>query len=175
MKKKVVLLIILIIGLIENGNSQDKKSLQEINGLWLSFCQAFDSLDYELFSQIHSTKLIRIPNGKQIIDYDRYIEKYKVNFEKERKANSTVSISLRFIERINNDSIASERGIYKYVRNKNNPNEETYYGKFHVLLIKEKGDWKILMDYDSSEGGAINEEDYNQACDMDNIEKFIKK
>jgi hypothetical protein len=35
---------------------------------------------------------------------------------------------------------------------------KTFYGKFLVILRKENGTWKILVDTDSSEGGTVNEE-----------------
>ena len=174
MLKKVIAIIVIFTGIGHLASSQDIKNLQAINEVHQKFKEAFDSLDYELFASIHSEKLIRIPGGKKIIDYDTYVNKQKSNFEKAKSENSPRTIYLRFFERVNNDSVASERGIYKFVRNENQHNEKISYGKFHVLLIKEEGDWKILMDYDSSEGKIINEEDFNKAYDMNDFEKFIK-
>ena len=175
MLKKHLIIAIFLIGFINKSFSQDFKNYQDINDIWSKFCQAFDSLDYQLMAEIHSKNLIRIPNGKRIVDYDSYIEKYKTDFELNKKENSTITISLRFYERINNDSIASERGVYKTVVNKNQSEEKTFYGKFHVLLIKVKGNWKILMDYDSNEGKKVGEKDFIKAFEMSNLNKFIKE
>ena len=90
-------------------------------------------------AEIHSEDLIRISGGKRISDYETYINNYKRRFEDKKKKGETNEISLRFFERINNDSIASERGIYKLVRNKNRLDEKTYYGQFHVIFKKENG------------------------------------
>lgn len=49
--------------------------------------------------------------------------------------------------------------------------EKTYYGKFHVILIKEQDSWKILMDYDSNENKTIGEADYQAAFAIDEFDK----
>jgi hypothetical protein len=94
-------------------------------------------------------------------------------FEETKKSNGSLNISLRFFERLNNDSIASERGIYKFTINKNREDERVFYAKFQVVLIKEDNIWKILMDYDSDENKTIGKEDFNKAYEMNNFEKFL--
>ncbi|WP_452596461.1 hypothetical protein, partial [Pontimicrobium sp. MEBiC01747] len=79
------------------------------------------------------------------------------------------------LERINNDSTASERGIYKLIVNQGKPTEKSYFGKFHVLFVKENNTWKILMDYDSTEGNTIGEDDFLKAYAIDNFNYFIKE
>jgi len=155
--------------------AQTSENLKAINEVWYQFYQAFDSLDYELMAEIHSKDLIRISGGRRILDNETYINNYKRRFEDRKKKHETNEISLRFFERINNDSIASERGIYKLVRNKNRSDEKTYYGQFHVILMKENGTWKIFMDYDSNESNTIGEEDYLKAYAIEDIDKFIQK
>lgn len=124
--------------------------------------------------EIHSKELIRISGGKRITDYNTYINNYKTRFYKAKDNKITNSISLRFFERINNDSIASERGVYKLIRVQN-LKKKVYYGQFHVILTKEKDLWKILMDYDSNKNNSINEKDYLKAYDINELDKFIRK
>jgi len=152
--------------------SQTKTNLEDINTTWEKFYKAFETLDYTLMAEIHSKDLVRVSGGKRILDYDTYINNYKTGFERDKAAEQTSTISLRFFERINNNTNASERGIYKLVRNKATDNEQVYYGQFHVLLKKSDGIWKITMDYDSSEGGTIGEEQYQNAFAINDFEKF---
>jgi ketosteroid isomerase-like protein len=44
---------------------------------------------------------------------------------------------------------------------------QSLYGRFHVVLRKENGVWKILVDKDSSEGRSIDETDYVAAKAME--------
>lgn len=55
---------------------------------------------------------------------------------------------------------ASERGIYKYTYTPTTGEPRTGYGQFHVFSRKEKGRWKIAVDYDSSEGGTVGEAEF---------------
>ncbi|TYP69916.1 nuclear transport factor 2 family protein [Aquimarina intermedia] len=172
MFKKLSLVLLLLIGFTNQINAQNLNNLKQINEVWDRFYQAFDSLDHRLMAEIHSKKLIRISGGKRIIDYDTYINNYKTTFENAKNDSLTNTISLRFFERINNDSIASERGIYKLVRIKSNSTKQTYYGKFHVLLKKEGDIWKIFMDYDSNEANSIGQKDYLKAFGLYDFDKY---
>jgi hypothetical protein len=92
-----------------------------------------------------------------------------------KKNEGTINISLRFLERINNNLIASEKGIYKLIINQNRENEKVIYGKFHVILIKEDKVWKILMDYDSNENNTIGEEDFYKARGINDFKKHLEE
>ncbi|KAB1157334.1 nuclear transport factor 2 family protein [Tenacibaculum aiptasiae] len=173
---KKAIFFFLFLFLISNYNySQSRKNFEDINKIWFKFYQAFDSLDYQIMGEIHSKKLIRISGGKRISDYKTYINNYKTSFSKTKEKNITNNISLRFFERINNDSIASERGIYKLTRKQPDKKEQIYYGKFHVILMKENNVWKIFMDYDSNENNSIGEKDYVKAHDINELDVFILK
>ena len=168
--------VLLLIGLVTfKSYSQTEINLNDINQVWFKFYQAFETLDYSLMAEIHSKDLVRISGGQRISDYESYINSYKLNFEKSKENGVTNNISLRFFERINNDSVASERGIYHLIRNKGKDDEQTYYGQFHVIFKKEQGIWKILMDYDSTEGKTIGEEDYNKAKSITDFQSFVKE
>jgi hypothetical protein len=59
---------------------------------------------------------------------------------------------LRFIQRIASTDKAFEVGYYKSTSTNTTTGEKrSGYGKFHVLLRKENGVWKILMDADANE------------------------
>ncbi len=175
MFNKCITFLLFLFVFTTQGNSQTLNDLKEINEVWGKFHQAFETLDYSLMAEIHSKKLIRISGGKRITDYKNYIDNYKVRFQKAKENKNTNDIALRFFERINNDSIASERGIYKLIANKGKQNERIYYGQFHVILAKENGKWKILMDYDSDEANTIGERDFADAYGLNNLDAFMKK
>lgn len=151
--------------------------LNKINEeVWSKFCKSFETLDLQLMEEIHNKELYRIPaDGRVILNYEEYMEGYRSWFAQAKKDNTLLNISLRFFERICNESSASERGIYRLTINEGRDNEQFFYGKFHVLLKKENDIWKILMDYDSNEGNTVGEKDFNMASAMDEVEKFSKK
>ncbi|WP_282043159.1 nuclear transport factor 2 family protein [Winogradskyella flava] len=172
MLKKICIPICLMILCCNLVISQNTDQLKAINMVWAKFYKAFETLDYTLMGEIHSKDLVRVSGGNRILDYDTYINNYKTGFERDKKAGQTSDISLRFFERLCDGNTSSERGIYKLVRNKDTDNEQSYYGQFHVIMKKLDGEWKITMDYDSSESDTIGEDDYNKAFAIDDFDKF---
>lgn len=174
MLKKAIIALVFTILIANTSYAQKTEHLKDINAFWAKFYKAFETLDFTLMAEIHAKDLVRVSGGKQILDYDAYIKGYESSFQNSKDTNQTSHISLRFFERINNKTTASERGIYKLIRNKGTVKEQAYYGQFHVLFKKNDGEWKITMDYDSSESNTIGEDDYNKAYAIDNLEQFAK-
>jgi ketosteroid isomerase-like protein len=168
--------LILLYLITNSAIAQNTNHFRQINqDVWEAFYKAFDQLDHKYMVEIHDEDLIRIPAGQKIIlDYQTYMDNYQKSFAAAKEENSTRSIELRFFERIANDSVASERGIYKLTIDKESLDERNFYGQFHVLLIKENGVWKILMDYDSNENNTIDETVFKEAYAMDDYNEFIR-
>lgn len=163
---KFVLTILFILFIPISAHSQYESRLKEINQqVWHVFTKAFETSDVELFKSIHSKDLIRVNGDNDIVkNLNEYLQGYEQNW-KNPAINNT--ISFRFIERINNEHVASERGIYKFTVNPGSYSENSYYGKFHVILRKEDNIWKLMVDYDSSENNTIDQEAYNKANPME--------
>lgn len=173
MTTRLLAFIFSVLFFSSQAQNQTETNLEELNLVWSKFYAAFDSLDYTKMAEIHSKELIRISGGKRITNYENYINNYKRRFKQAKEEQVTNKISLRFFERIQNDSVASERGIYKLIRTDKNQTSKAYYGQFHVLFIKEYNEWKILMDYDSNENNTIDEEAFNNAKDILDFDYFI--
>ncbi len=170
---KVVLPFFLCLLLLPNlkVSSQENDVLKAINStIWANFTKAFEELDYELFSSIHSENLVRV-NGdfKSIKNKSEYVEGYKKWWQNKSLKQT---IHFRFLERIHTKEKASERGIYKLTRDPGTSKEKNYFGKFHVILKTEDGQWKIVVDYDSSENESIDETSYNEAFHIEDFSKY---
>jgi hypothetical protein len=125
--------------------------------VWKPFIKGFEENNADLFMSVHSKDLIRSPrDSKKLLNWDQYRQQTS-------KQTGIHSIELRFTERINNDSQAIDVGIYKT----SYPDHPPYYGRFHVVLRKENGVWKILVDMDSNEGGTIGEAQFLAAKPME--------
>ena len=134
-------------------------SLQkEINEqVWKPFIKAFDNDDNEAFKTVHSKDVIRvIQDNNQVMGYDQYFQKIPDSI-KIKWGNWKKNIELRFLQRIASKGKAFEVGYYKTTNTNTVTGEKrSGFGKFHVLLRKENGVWKILMDADAYE--KTNEE-----------------
>jgi len=167
---------LLFITIAQLGFAQNKDYLTAINEqVWHDFTLAFEKLDHQLLRAVHSTEMVRIEGDRQSIqELDPYMEGYASWFQQVKQAGNTLQIRLRFLERINTDHTASERGIYQLTIKDAQDTDQIYYGKFHVVLKKENDVWKIVMDYDSSEGNTIGEEDFKAANNIVELNHFIQ-
>ncbi len=120
--------------------------------VWKPFIKSFNSDDNGGFKAVHSKDLIRVnQDDNQVTGYEQYFkpvpDSSKAKWGKWKK-----NIQLRFIQRIAGNDKAFEVGYYKTTStNPATGESRSGYGKFHVLLRKENGVWKILMDADAHE------------------------
>jgi ketosteroid isomerase-like protein len=164
MKKLVTLVIVLIIAL--PLFSQENKYIKEINEqVWKPFIKGFSTGDDELFRSVHSKDIARVEqDSKQILDFDGYFKKVPDSI-KAKWSDWKKNIELRFTQRLASDEKAFEVGYYRSTSTNIKTGEKrSGIGKFHVLLQKENGKWKIVMDADTAEGAS--EENFNKALPM---------
>jgi ketosteroid isomerase-like protein len=142
---------------------------QTINDqVWKPFISAYNNYDTDSFMAVHSKEVVRSPrDAKMVLNWNEYFQQQKRGDDRGKTSGSKRQLGLRFTERIGNDNQAMEVGIYKGTITDKTGNVRTFYGRFHVVLRKENGVWKILSDTDSSEGNTIDEEDYLQARPME--------
>jgi ketosteroid isomerase-like protein len=141
--------------------------------IWTPFAEAYASNDADKYLALHTKDFIRA-NGddKSSDDLTGYRDHIERSFARSSREGGRTTIEFRFFERIASANTASERGIYKYSYFPKEGDPNIGYGKFHVVLRKEAGVWKIVMDYDSSEGGKVGEVDFNAAMAVDDFSKY---
>lgn len=157
--KKLIFLPLLALCFCLSAQSTRQQAIDEINQqVWKPFLESYKNADYETFMSVHSHDLVRVPADEDtILNKSGANHSYAGMFEYFAKEKIKVELDLRFFQRIADGKIASERGIYEFTMHPGTPEEERYYGKFHVILRKEAGVWKILVDYDSSEEKGLGE------------------
>ena len=142
-------LVLLAVSAIAQPDSLQRQINEQV---WKPFIQSFNNQDDEGFAAVHSKDVIRVvQDANQIQGFDQYFRKVP-DRERAKWAKWSRNIEMRFIQRIAGNGKAFEVGYYKTTNTNTQTGEKrSGYGKFHVLLRKEKGMWKILMDADSGE------------------------
>lgn len=141
--------------------------------IWLPFIKAFAEGDAGGYIALHSKDLIRpMGDAKRIEPYDKWTAGTRGMFKSFAERGTKIAIDFRFLERIANEDTASERGIFEFSMTNAKGETQKSYGKFHVILKKVAGTWKILMDYDSSEGRTINAESFKAAHALTDHAKY---
>lgn len=146
---------------IAADNADSLKWVKEINEkVWKPFISHLTSGNNKGFSSLHSKRITRvtIDNGT-ILDYEKYFPPKTKNTNTQQKTTSLL-FELRFDKRISNGTKAWESGYYKGRVMKDGVEQRSYYGRFFVVLEKEEGVWKILVDADT--GKDANEENFSK-------------
>jgi hypothetical protein len=148
------------------AQSDSLKWVNEINEqVWKPFITHFTSGNQEGFRIIHSKKVTRVEiDGGVVLDYDKYFPPIDPNAA-QPKRNGKRLFELRFDKRISNGTRAWESGYYKGTVIQEGKETRSYYGRFYVVLEKEDGVWKILVDADT--GKEANEANFNKAFPME--------
>jgi ketosteroid isomerase-like protein len=142
---------------------------QEINDqVWKPFIKNFNERNTDGFMAVHSKDVVRSPRDAKLVwNWDEYYKNQKEGDDRGKTSSSKRQLELRFTERINNSSSAVDVGVYKTSVIRPDGTSRSSYGRFHVVLRKEKGTWKILADTDSSEGETITEKEFLAASPME--------
>jgi ketosteroid isomerase-like protein len=160
-------MVIAFIGFVSSSLAQTEQ--REINEqIWKSFIASFNSYQTEAFMALHSKDVVRSPrDSKKVYGWDEYFQNQKNGDGKSMQAGRKRNIELRFTERMASTTQAVDVGIYKTTNTDVNGNSRSGYGRFHVVMRKENGIWKILVDMDSTEGKTIGEKDFQAANPME--------
>lgn len=153
---------ILCLCLFFSSLAQAQTPQAEINKhVWESFITSFNNHQADAFMAVHSKDVVRSArDGKTVWNWDEYKKSQTEGDQLDLNAKRKRTLTLRFTERIASNDLAVEVGVYKTSYLLADGKTMDYYGRFHVVLRKENGTWKILVDTDSSENGTISEKDF---------------
>ena len=147
----------------------DAGAFEELNhDVWRPFMEAYTQRDTAAFAQLYAPDLIRVEAATRWVGgLDAYLDRTATFFEDMTDRGATISIAFRFVERVVDGPIASERGVYRIDMLLPAEAERVFYGRFHTFARKSTGRWRIVVDYDTTEGGTVDEDTFAAAHDMD--------
>jgi hypothetical protein len=117
---------------------------------------------------VHSKDVVRSPrDAKKVLNWNEYFAQQERGDNADKAAKRKRTLELRFTERIASKGQAIDVGVYKTSYANADGTARNFYGRFHVVMRKENGVWKILVDTDSSENDTISEKDYLAAAAME--------
>jgi hypothetical protein len=142
---------------------------KEINEqVWKPFIKSFSEGNTDVFMGVHSKDLVRSGReSKKVLNWDEYYNETKSGNAHRATDKTRLEIGLRFTERINSATQAIDVGVYKTSWFAADGKSGAGYGRFHVVLRKEDGTWKILVDTDSNENRTIGETQFLAAKPME--------
>lgn len=166
MKKYFLLGAAILFSCLANAQSDSLRWVREINEqVWKPFITHLVSGDKAAFSSVHSKRITRVEIDRGVIlDFEKYFPPAEANSGPPKKKADWL-FELRFDKRVSNGVKAWESGYYKGTVTQEGKDPRSYYGRFFVVLEKEKNTWKILVDADT--GKDANEENFSKSSPME--------
>jgi hypothetical protein len=154
--KKVIILAVLLTFYGVASAQGDTACIKEINeAVWKPFVAHLVSGDKKSFAALHSSGITRVEiDRNRVQDFNQYFPPPLENDNKDNKRK--MEFELRFDKRICNGIRAWETGYYKGTILQEGKSPRSYYGRFMVVLQKEAGTWKILVDADTGKDATEN-------------------
>lgn len=161
--KIVIILIILVACLKVSAQPDTSGCVKEINEtVWKPFIKYLEAGNNKGFSSLHSKRILRVViDNNQVQDYERYFPVKTRNDTISARGPGKLLFELRFDKRICDGTRAWHSGYYQGRIMEGGKQKRTYYGRFYVVLEKEAGTWKIIVDADT--GKDANEETFKKA------------
>ncbi|MEM1322775.1 MAG: hypothetical protein AAGG75_21095 [Bacteroidota bacterium] len=150
--------------------SAQTDSVQQVinQTVWKPFMEAFGQLEAERLNSLHTKDVLRATSWT-IREGEEYFENNKRRFAKNKKEKRHYALELRLDEYKATDKVAFNTGYYKTQTITEGKVSRTSYGRFHVILRKVDGVWKIAQDWDSNKinGVRVTEADFLKAAPIE--------
>lgn len=150
-----MLSLIILIHVCLTGYSQPSDIDREIDEqVWKPFKTTYAAYDMGSYNELHTDDVLRITSSG--IRRGESWKKGNIEWQNQRdRSNQQRTIEFSFEHRLNLDDIAYHVGFYKVVGKNQKGVWNTSFGRFHVMLKKIDGTWKIAKDWDTDMIGGI--------------------
>ena len=162
MKRLVLILIFCVSATALSQTVADfQKEIDET--VWRPFQQAFETLDGQALNATYADEVLRVtPQG---IDTQNSFKVANVKrFEQNKADGVSIALDFWFDSRHTNGAASYEVGFYRIGFTDKAGKTNYSYGQFHIVIQKQKGEWKITQDWDTTtiNGKTIGAADFDK-------------
>ncbi len=127
-----------------------KKRLAELDAYWSRVAAAVKTGDFEGYKATCHERGVLV-SGVRKVSYPLAdaLKRWKPNFDNTKAGRLKADVTLRFSQRLGDATTAHETGIFRYVEEADGKRSVEYI-HFEGLLVKRKGVWLIMMEYQKS-------------------------
>ncbi|MDX2046726.1 MAG: hypothetical protein SFU87_08055 [Chitinophagaceae bacterium] len=169
-------IFLLLLAVMPSGFCAAQDYSREINEqVWKVQLQAMKDADAAAFVSVLSKDVVQISyDRKTIRNYAQFEKQVIDSYKRATEKKVTRNMEFRFVQRFATDTHAYENGYFRLEITNASGEKNLYYGAFQVVLRKENGVWKVLVDYDANSYGGkpITEELFFSAEAMEQGKKI---
>ena len=137
--------------------SSETSRLEELNAYWAEVSRTVEEGDFEGYvATCHSNGVLVSGKREKSYPLATALKKWKKEFDNTKAGEMTASVDFRFGQRWGDDSTAHEKGLFRYASQRKGEKETVVYIELEALLVKEGGNWKVLMEFQKSEKTEVD-------------------
>ena len=165
--KKLKLCMVLVILSINLTWAQDAIEKEVNETLWKTFVESWSSFDAEAFNNLHTDDVLRA-SGNWLTVGKAYKDRNTQSFASSKAKKDKRMIHFWLEHRAYSGDTGYEVGYYKIVNNRPGQEQTEHYARFHIVLKKQNGQWKIAQDWDTSSinGTPIGKDDWEKGTPL---------
>lgn len=119
----------------------------ELDAYWKEVSRAVNEGDFAAYKATCHEKAVLVSGSKKVsYPLTQALARWKQEFDDTKAGRIKASVEFRFAHRYGDATTAHDSGVFRYTQEKDGETKTEYIG-FEALLLKEGGDWKILMEY----------------------------
>ena len=131
------------------GNGKTRQV--QLDAYWAKVSRSVREGDFEGYkSTCHTDGVLVSGANKSSVPLSMALVRWKQGFLDTREGKIKADVEFRFSHRFGDESTAHETGIFLYSTVDSGGQSKQEYIHFQALLVKRKGEWKIMMEYQKS-------------------------
>ena len=134
-----------------NAAESEKKRLVELDDYWAEVSRAVREGDFEGYKATCHEKGVLVSGSKKTsYPLSKALARWKKDFNATKSGKIKASVEFRFSQRFGDETTAHETGVFLYSFTDPEGRWTQEHIHFQALLLKGKGGWKIMMEYQQS-------------------------
>jgi len=122
--------------------------LAELDAYWKEVSRAVNQGDFEAYKATFHEKAVLVAGAKRVsYPIGQALNRWKTEFVDTKAGDIEASVDFRFSHRFGDTQTAHEAGVFLYTQKKKGAEAIAEYYAFEALLVKEEGNWLMLMEY----------------------------
>ena len=152
--------LFLLVALLEPVIARDEEGsssrLVVLDAYWAEVSRSVREGDFEGYkSTCHEDGVLVSGAKKSSVPLTVALARWKQGFMDTKAGKIKADVEFRFSERFGDETTAHETGIFLYSTVDQEGLRKQEHVHFQALLVKQKGEWKIMMEYQRSKGTVV--------------------